>query len=701
MKKLLLLIFIIAAAWSQTSVAQNFGIVLFEDFDVATAPVDWTQTTDQTFPTGISSTTPSDGWEYGAAPYSSMNWNVPASLDASPFALSNDDVTDQNRLDDILISPILNLANFDSAIFLYDVFYDSLFQASQGYFLISYDAGAIWLTVPLTATTFVDGWVEDGTILPRTITVGVDQYTFNDQMMIGFVHTDRGGWGSGIAIDNVIVAGYNNPCDDVITIASCNAPQTVTLAGQGIVDFNFESACTFDVPGAEQLYSFTPTTTGTHTLSITAAEGNSWIDYMWKEASTGCDTLGWTCIGDANAPGNYSINLTSGTEYLFLLDNEFSTSETQTFSIICPAVPGEPCLVSADTWGDLGSAPCVDGGCEAADPGYINFGIYGSETYTLTNVQATYDYVFDVCAGVGAGSWIPEIVILAPDGTTIDAWNGEPATGSTLTHADQCSLEWTATQSGTYSIIINELGTANGDAPGQVDCTTSFATDNGNPTVLCGTNPAPCPVCEAGTLTSPAVQDLCPGESFDVALSGNSTPGSYTLFFDNTTSGGTGGIEAPVSITGYVQGDFPMMLDEDLNGTLSLNTLPPFAGTWEVKVIVVDGVGMNCDSTASFTVNFLTSADPACQPIGIQEAEAVDVKIYPNPSNGQFVVEVNGVDSDAQITVMDVTGRQVYTEGVIMNGNFRKELNLDIASGTYLLQISTVEGKVTRKIQIN
>ena len=65
------------------------------------------------------------------------------------------------------------------------------------------------------------------------------------------------------------------------------------------------------------------------------------------------------------------------------------------------------------------------------------------------------------------------------------------------------------------------------------------------------------------------------------------------------------------------------------------------------------------------------------------------------------MVEVNGVDADAQITVMDVAGRQIYTEGVIMNGNFRKELNLEVAKGTYLLQIATVDGMVTRKIQIN
>jgi hypothetical protein len=88
-------------------------------------------------------------------------------------------------------------------------------------------------------------------------------------------------------------------------------------------------------------------------------------------------------------------------------------------------------------------------------------------------------------------------------------------------------------------------------------------------------------------------------------------------------------------------------------------------------------------------------------PVGIVETLESNLSMYPNPSNGQFVVEVNGVDADAQITVMDVAGRQVYTEGVTMNGNFRKELNLNVASGTYLVQISTVEGKVTRKIQIN
>ena len=688
MKKLFTLL-LVSAAWFQTITAQNnFAILAYEQFETATIPADWVAFESTTPPAGATSTTPSDGWAFGETSYTGTGWAVPAA--DGGFAISNDNVADQDRSFDALASPVFDLTGYDSVDVIFDMFYDGT-DGSTALFLVSYDAGANWLSIGLPADP---AW---------SSTIGVTfQYTsldgtFSDEMVFAFYHSDGGGAGSGFAVDNVIIAGYNNPCDDVIAIASCNAPQTVTLGGQGIIDFNFTGPCTYDVPGAEQLYSFTPTTTGAHVLQVTSATGNSWLDYMYKEASAGCDSLGWTCLGDVNATGNYSLPLTAGTEYLILLDNEFSTSETQTFSIACPAQPGDPCLVSADTWNDLGVAPCVDGACTPADAGYTTFGVYGSETYTLENVQAGYDYVFDMCSGFGAGAWIPEIAIVAPDGTTVEAFNGEPATGSTLTHGDQCSVEWTATQSGTYLIIINELGTAAGDAPNQVDCATSYAVDNGNPTVLCGVNPAPCPVCEVGTLTSPLVQDICPGESFDVALSGNSTPGTYTLFFDNTTTAGTGGTEAPVSITGYTQADFPLMIDEDINGVLSFNSLPPLAGSWEVKVIVVDGAGVDCDSTDAFTVNFLTAADPQCITVGVQQNEIAQVKIYPNPSNGSFIVEMEEVEGFVALSVLDVAGREVYTQTIAGNGTLKQALNLNLNAGSYFLKtVSGNQNQITR-----
>ncbi|MCF8277214.1 MAG: T9SS type A sorting domain-containing protein [Flavobacteriales bacterium] len=88
-------------------------------------------------------------------------------------------------------------------------------------------------------------------------------------------------------------------------------------------------------------------------------------------------------------------------------------------------------------------------------------------------------------------------------------------------------------------------------------------------------------------------------------------------------------------------------------------------------------------------------------PTTIAEAVENGLSVYPNPSNGRFVVEVTGVDADAQIVVLDIAGRQVYTEGVVLNGNFRKNMNLNLSKGTYLLQVATLEGVVTRKIMID
>ncbi len=174
------------------------------------------------------------------------------------------------------------------------------------------------------------------------------------------------------------------------------------------------------------------------------------------------------------------------------------------FLVLCCFTSGQlysQCITAENTYVDLnsaGGAPCSADGvaaCSTTDPDYTasGIGVYGSEAYVMDGVVAGASYTFDMCSGVGVGAWIPEVTILAPDGSTVDAWNGEAATGSVLTFADQCSLTWTASQSGTYTIIINELGTFAGDAPSQVGCNATLAIDNGNPTVSCG--PGSLPTC--------------------------------------------------------------------------------------------------------------------------------------------------------------------------------------------------------------
>ncbi|MFT5054317.1 MAG: hypothetical protein ACI97X_001343 [Oceanospirillaceae bacterium] len=375
--------------------------------------------------------------------------------------------------------------------------------------------------------------------------------------------------------------------------------------------------------------------------------------------------------------------------------------------LISAPVIGAPCTLAADTWGDLntagGGAPCFDGtNCIITDPNFTTIGIYGSEAYLLDNVEAGFDYVFDMCSGFGAGAWIPEITIVAPDGLTIDASNFASST-SGGTHGSQCSLAWTASQSGTYTIYIHEMGTSMGDAPNQVNCTTLYEVDNGNPTVTCGTNPFICLTCDvAGTLTSATTQDVCENDTAWIALNGlQSSPSDYSVGFSDAL-GGTGGLAGGFTITGIASADFPWGVDTSLQGILSFNGLPSLGGTWVVTVYATDATDINCDSTVTTTVTFLDAADPACNVvISTDQLESYNLNIYPNPSNGNFTIEISGVETVGQISVVDLNGRSVYEEAVVIGSNFKKTIEPNLSSGSYIMKITTENDVITSKLTVN
>ena len=271
------------------------------------------------------------------------------------------------------------------------------------------------------------------------------------------------------------------------------------------------------------------------------------------------------------------------------------------------------CLTAANTWTDLngaGGAPCFDGTtCAITDPDFTTagFGVFSSEAYLLDNVNQGSDYVFSMCQGIGAGAWIPSITIVAPSGA-VDVYNA----GSTGDFAANCSISWTASESGTYSIVIHEAGVA---------CGVANTIDNGNPTVTCGGNPAPCTIlpCEAGVLDiSSSPLTLCPGETFDMVTDGSeSTNGAYAIFI-SPQAGATGGLEGAIFLS-PVQ-SFPVTgIDNDLGGLLSAGSLPPLVGTFAFYTLsyndVNDDQGSVCSiSEDSLMVTFLTANDAACIP---------------------------------------------------------------------------------------
>jgi hypothetical protein len=370
-----------------------------------------------------------------------------------------------------------------------------------------------------------------------------------------------------------------------------------------------------------------------------------------------------------------------------------------------PAMAGGPCITAASTYSDLntaGGAPCTDaeGNCVTTDPAFGTIGVYGSEAYSLDGVEAGFDYVFDMCSGEGAGVWIPEITIVAPDGTTVDASNAA-SSASGATHGDQCSLAWTATQSGEYTIVINEMGTSTGDAPNQVDCATTYAVDNGNPTVACGTNAATCAPegpCVAGLLSTTGFpMDVCPGDPFSLTSDGSEAGDGGFGFAMNPGANAGGGNEGAISVSGYTE--FPIDLDDDLGGVLSANNLPVLSGSWVFYGLSYDASGEICAVSAdSVTVTFLPASD--CGGTGIEEELSLGLEVYPNPSNGSFVVEMDGDNSITNIRVMDMTGREVYNQSAVVGMNYKALLDLNVVQGTYLMSVITNNVVVTKKLQV-
>jgi len=70
-------------------------------------------------------------------------------------------------------------------------------------------------------------------------------------------------------------------------------------------------------------------------------------------------------------------------------------------------------------------------------------------------------------------------------------------------------------------------------------------------------------------------------------------------------------------------------------------------------------------------------------------------RIYPNPNNGQFTVELEGMNS---INIYDVTGRQVYTQLVTSDNAVINAENL--VKGIYFVQVNTNGNSAIQKIEI-
>ena len=125
-----------------------------------------------------------------------------------------------------------------------------------------------------------------------------------------------------------------NPCNSVQNL-TCGSVGTYNLSGSGA----WNPPGPWGTPGEEQVYSFTPTISGSHQIAV--ANQGFYVDLFVKAGS--CSSTGWTYLDDIFSSATNFVNLTAGVTYYFLIDDENTSTSTGAIQITCPQPVSDPC----------------------------------------------------------------------------------------------------------------------------------------------------------------------------------------------------------------------------------------------------------------------------------------------------------------------------------------------------------------------
>lgn len=120
-------------------------------------------------------------------------------------------------------------------------------------------------------------------------------------------------------------------------------------------------------------------------------------------------------------------------------------------------------------------------------------------------------------------------------------------------------------------------------------------------------------------------------------------------------------------------------------------------GIWLLGVR--DGSGQD---TGTYNAATITFCNTTTAPLGTNELnqDKMLVDVYPNPSNGIFNVRMDLETQGVNLTVYDVTGKQIYSfQDKTSTGTFEHELNLkSMPVGVYILQLQTEKQVISKKL---
>ncbi|BDS12542.1 LamG-like jellyroll fold domain-containing protein [Aureispira anguillae] len=232
------------------------------------------------------------------------------------------------------------------------------------------------------------------------------------------------------------------------------------------------------------------------------------------------------------------------------------------------------------------------------------------------------------------------------------------------------------TTSGTYMDTIPNA--SNCDSILTLNLTVNSSTTGSITEVVCGSYTSP-----SGQVytTSGTYMDTIPNASnCDSILTINLTVSTIQLGVTqngiNLTADETGAIYQWLDCSNGMQA---------INGATSQTFIATSNGDYAVEITNAD----NCvDTSACINVTGLS----------ISGTQTTDVfKLYPNPTTGNVILDLGGLEDAIWVNIYDLAGKQVFSQEFATASLFNVEI--DALSGVYLLEVSTASGiKTTLKL---
>lgn len=121
-------------------------------------------------------------------------------------------------------------------------------------------------------------------------------------------------------------------------------------------------------------------------------------------------------------------------------------------------------------------------------------------------------------------------------------------------------------------------------------------------------------------------------------------------------------------------------------------------GTW--KLFASDNVRLLTGKVTTWDLEICTRDSKA---LAVNEAvtNSNNIKVYPNPNNGQFFIKSKDLGGDARVMIYDMAGKLVYSSGFnLVKGESTNEFSTKLPTGSYLIKVASPNGNYTQKLLI-